>query len=413
MRRYFINPELKRSSIFLVILMSVFFAGTVFILKLQQEALKNSYIKVLGATAAKFVEKEPNLEKDIIPIVLGRATAEEEAKGESFLKQYGVTKELDTIIFPYVNQTSLENFYLLGFVFLSMLIILFIMNYLHHIFFYKRIRRLTTAAKKVVEGEYQIAISEDKEGDFSKLAISFNSMREIIRSNLHELNREKKFLVDLLSDISHQLKTPLASMILYNEIMLSKDLGKEQRTTFLVNNQNQLHRMEWLIKSMLKLAKIDAKAIEFHKENCSLNETIHESIEVLESMANEKGIKVKFHEKENIIFNHDTLWLQEALINIIKNAIEHSEVNTETYVSLIENPVYRRVTIEDQGEGIGEDDLPNIFKRFYKAKGAKNTNSVGIGLALAKSIIEAHGGMIEAQSTLGVGTKFIITFLKY
>lgn len=261
MRRYFINPELKRSSIFIVILMSVFFAGTVFILKLQQEALKNSYIKVLGATAAKIVEKEPNLEKDIIPIVLGRATAEEEAKGENFLKQYGVTKELDTIIFPYVNQTSLENFYLLGFVFLSMLIILFIMNYLHHIFFYKRIRRLTTAAKKVVEGEYQIAISEDKEGDFSKLAISFNSMRGIIRSNLHELNREKKFLVDLLSDISHQLKTPLASMILYNEIMLSKDLGKEQRTTFLVNNQNQLHRMEWLIKSMLKLAKIDAKAI--------------------------------------------------------------------------------------------------------------------------------------------------------
>ncbi|EQB86716.1 signal transduction histidine kinase [Clostridium punense] len=413
MRRYFINPELKRSSIFIVILMSVFFAGTVFILKLQQEALKNSYIKVLGATAAKIVEKEPNLEKDIIPIVLGRATAEEEAKGENFLKQYGVTKELDTIIFPYVNQTSLENFYLLGFVFLSMLIILFIMNYLHHIFFYKRIRRLTTAAKKVVEGEYQIAISEDKEGDFSKLAISFNSMREIIRSNLHELNREKKFLVDLLSDISHQLKTPLASMILYNEIMLSKDLEKEQRTTFLVNNQNQLHRMEWLIKSMLKLAKIDAKAIEFHKENCSLNETIHESIEVLESMANVKGIKVKIHEKENIIFNHDTLWLQEALINIIKNAIEHSEVNTEVYVSLIENPVYRRVTIEDQGEGISEEDLPNIFKRFYKAKGAKNTNSVGIGLALAKSIVEAHGGMIEAHSDLGIGTRFIITFLKY
>lgn len=413
MRRYFINPELKRSSIFIVILMSVFFAGTVFILKLQQEALKNSYIKVLGATAAKIVEKEPNLEKDIIPIVLGRATAEEEAKGENFLKQYGVTKELDTIIFPYVSQTSLENFYLLGFVFLSMLIILFIMNYLHHIFFYKRIRRLTTAAKKVVEGEYQIAISEDKEGDFSKLAISFNSMREIIRSNLHELNREKKFLVDLLSDISHQLKTPLASMILYNEIMLSKDLEKEQRTTFLVNNQNQLHRMEWLIKSMLKLAKIDAKAIEFHKENCSLNETIHESIEVLESMANVKGIKVKIHEKENIIFNHDTLWLQEALINIIKNAIEHSEVNTEVYVSLIENPVYRRVTIEDQGEGISEEDLPNIFKRFYKAKGAKNTNSVGIGLALAKSIVEAHGGMIEAHSDLGIGTRFIITFLKY
>lgn len=413
MKKYFTNPELKRSSIFLVILMSTFFLITIFALKLQHDRLKQSYIKSLGATAIKIIEKDPQLEKDIIPLILNKASEEEKVKGEEFLRKYGITKELDTVIFPYISKTSTENYYLICFIFIAMLLMILTVNYFNHTFFYKRIRRITTGAKRVIEGEYDIAISEDKEGDFSKLAIAFNSMKEIIRSNLHNLKREKQFLVDLLADISHQLKTPLSSMILYNEIMLSKELSNDQRTTFLVNNKNQLHRMECLIKSMLKLAKIDAKAVEFHKENYSLNETIHEAVEALESMSNEKGIKVKFHEEEVMIFNHDALWLQEALINIIKNGIEHSEQGKEVSVSLIENPVYRRVIIEDNGEGISEEDLPNIFKRFYKAKESKNTNSVGIGLALAKSIIEAHGGMIEAQSTLGVCTRFIITFLKY
>ncbi len=413
MKKYFTNPELKRSSIFLVILMSTFFLITIIALKLQHDRLKDSYIKSLGATAIKIMEKDPQLEKDIIPLILDKASEEEKVKGEEFLRKYGITKELDTVIFPYISKTSTENYYLICFIFIIMLLVILTVNYFHHTFFYKRIRRITTGAKRVIEGEYDIAISEDKEGDFSKLAIAFNSMKEIIRSNLHNLKREKQFLVDLLADISHQLKTPLSSMILYNEIMLSKELSNDQRTTFLVSNQNQLHKMEWLIKSMLKLAKVDAKAVDFHKENYSLSETIRESVEALESMANEKGVVVSFHEEVEIAFNHDTSWLQEALINIIKNGIEHSEEGGQVYISLIENPVYIRIIIEDKGHGISEEDLPNIFKRFYKAKDSKNTNSVGIGLALSKSIIEAHNGMIDAESRLGTGTKFIITFLKY
>jgi signal transduction histidine kinase len=111
--------------------------------------------------------------------------------------------------------------------------------------------------------------------------------------------------------------------------------------------------------------------------------------------------------------NHDRLWLKEAFINIIKNCIEHTPEEGEINIEVTENPIYTRVVIEDTGEGISEDDLPNIFKRFYKAKTSRKTDSVGIGLALAKSIIESHNGMIEAKSQLGKGTKFIITFLKY
>ena len=238
-------------------------------------------------------------------------------------------------------------------------------------------------------------------------------MRGIIRSNLEDLKKEKQFLVDLLSDISHQLKTPLSSVILYNDIMINKELPKEQKAAFLLNNQNQLDKMNWLIKNMLKLAKLDAKAIEIKPEIQSLNETIQDSVDALESKALEAKVKIIFKETVEINFKHDRLWLEEAFINIIKNAIEHTPLNGMINLELKQSPLYTRVTIQDTGEGISDVDLPNIFKRFYKAKTSKKTDSIGIGLALAKSIIDEHNGIIEVQSRVNIGTEFVITFLKW
>ncbi|WP_246578182.1 sensor histidine kinase [Clostridium frigoris] len=238
-------------------------------------------------------------------------------------------------------------------------------------------------------------------------------MRGIIKSNLSELGLEKQFLVDLLSDISHQLKTPLSSVILYNDIMVTKELSPVQNQTFLLNNQNQLEKMNWLIKNLLKLAKLDAKAIEIVKEEQSLNETLHDSMDAIESRAIECQVKIIFNEKEEINFNHDVLWLEEAFINIIKNGIEHTLPGGSVKLTLMENPLYTRVTIEDTGEGMTELDLPNIFKRFYKAKTARKSDSIGIGLSLSKSIIEAHNGIIEVQSKVNIGTMFTITFIKF
>jgi len=134
-------------------------------------------------------------------------------------------------------------------------------------------------------------------------------------------------------------------------------------------------------------------------------------MEALEGKAAEAKVKIIFNQKEEIYFSHDRLWLEEALINIIKNAIEHTPSLGTINLELTENPLYTRITIEDTGEGIGPSDLPNVFKRFYKAKTAKKSESIGIGLALSKSIIEAHNGMVDVQSRVGIGTKFIITFI--
>lgn len=412
-KRYFINPEIKISSCILLCLMSIFLFATFFILKLHDDNLKAGYIKSLGAITARVVQENPELEKEIVPLIIKEVSEEEAIKGKLLLKQYGLTENLESDLFPYISTTILRERYSIITLFMLMILVFFCLNYLQYGFFYRKIRKVTLGAKKVIEGQYDLSIREDREGDFSKMADAFNSMREIIRNNLSELKGEKQFLVDLLSDISHQLKTPLSSMIVYNDIMVNKELSKDQRQTFLLNNQSQLHRMNWLIQSILKLAKLDANAIELIKENQSLNESVQDAIDALESKAFEGNVKVVLKEQEEIIFEHDRLWLEEALINIIKNGIEHTLKGGEIIIELTENLVYQRVTIEDSGEGIREEDLPNIFKRFYKAKTSKKMDSVGIGLALAKSIVEAHKGMIEAESVVGVGTKFIITFLKY
>lgn len=412
MKRYFVNSELKVSTVVFLFIMTLFLSITSLTLKAHNESLKSDYIKSMGAIVARVVEKNPEMEKEIIPLITKEISEDEAVKGGDILKQYGLTENLENALFPYVSGVSTKNTYSIILIFTLITIILFMLNYFQYSFFYGRIRRLTYAAKKVVEGEYDIAINENREGDFSKLAVSFNSMRQVIRNNLGDLRHEKQFLVDLLSDISHQLKTPLSSVILYNDIMVNKELSAKQRETFLLNNQSQLEKMNWLIKNMLKLAKLDAKAIEITKENQSLNETIQDSIDALESKALEAQVKIIFHEKEEVSFEHDRLWLEEALINIVKNAIEHTPKAGTINLNLMENPLYTRVIIEDTGEGIAEGDLPNIFKRFYKAKTSKKSESIGIGLALAKSIIEAHNGMIEVQSKVDIGTKFILTFLR-
>ncbi|MHC6180172.1 sensor histidine kinase [Clostridium sp. JNZ X4-2] len=413
MKRYFINPELKKSSAVLLCLNIIFMMGTLLTLKMYHDSLKQDYVRTFGAVTERIYRYDPETAREIIPAITAEANEKEAEKGEYILKQYGLSGKLEDELFPYINKSAQKENLNVILIFISMAALFFLMNYIQYGYFYERIRRLNFGAKKIVEGDYDISIREDKEGDFSKLSASFNSMKEIIRNNLNELESEKGFLVELLSDISHQLKTPLSSMIVYNDILLNKQVSKEQSRTFLINSKNQLYRMNWLIKSILKLARLDARAIEFHMEQQSLNETTRYSIEALDDKIKAADVEVNLNEGDEVVFPHDREWLCEALINIIKNCVEHTPKRGKIDVALMENPIYRRIVISDNGEGISEEDLPNIFKRFYKARTSRNNDSIGIGLALSKSIIEAHDGIINVQSKLGVGTTFIITFLKY
>lgn len=410
---YFINMELRRSSKIFLSLMILFLIMTLVILWNHHQHLKSDYIKTFGAIASRIAELDPQMVNEIIPLITREASPRRIQIGENFLKQYGLTLDLENDYFPYLKPTFNNNTLIVVLAIAFMTTILFSLNYLQFVFFYRRIRLMTKGAKRIIEGDYDIQLPEDQEGDFSKLANAFNSMRKIILAHLDDLKKEKQFLVDLLADISHQLKTPLSSLIVYNDIMLHKELLPEQKEVFLLKKQDQLERMKWLISSILKLAKLDANSINFDRQENSLNETIYHAIDVLESKASLEKVKIIFQEESEVVFNHDSLWMEEALINILKNGIEHTSSGGQIMINLTENPLFRRITIEDTGEGIEKDELPKIFERFYKIQHTvKKSNSLGIGLALAKSIIETHDGLIEVQSQIDVGTKFNIIFLK-
>lgn len=235
-------------------------------------------------------------------------------------------------------------------------------------------------------------------------------MTTVLKEKVALLHSEKIFLNDTISDISHQLKTPMTSLMLLTDLMYN-DLDKEKKIEFLDRINAQLSRMDWLIKSMLKLSKLEAKVIDFKTEKVNINELIRRSISPLSVPMELKNISLNINGDKEASYIGDIEWSSEALGNIIKNCIEHTKEGGNLNISYEENPIYSEIVIKDNGEGIDKDDIPNIFKRFYKGKNSKS-DSVGIGLAMAKSIIESQNGDIYVKSEKNKGTEFHITFHK-
>lgn len=408
MNKIFINKEVKKSTIILTLLLTIFMILQVFMYKSYIENQKQDYIDIIGSMISRTGELDPGLEKELIPLVTRNISDKDKEKGQIILKQYGVTGDLNRSLFPNLNNKY--GMLILSFVLVCLLILL---NYIQNVYFFNKIRKMTLAANKILDDDYTSLINEDKEGDFAKLAVAFSNVRSIIKNNISSTQKEKQYLVELLQNISHQLKTKLATMILYNDILLNRKITEEQRIKFLQDNSIQLDNMNLMIQNILKLAKLDANTIEFCKKEESLNQTIKEVLYSLKEVANVRNVKLEINEFEQISLQQDKFWIKEAFNNIIKNCIEHTPEDGIVKVYLLNNPVYYRVTIEDSGEGIDQSDIANIFNRFYKTKTSNKKDSVGIGLSISKSIIESHNGYIDVKSRKGIGTSFIITFMKY
>lgn len=233
-----------------------------------------------------------------------------------------------------------------------------------------------------------------------------------LNNSVKKLKEEKLFLKNIISDISHQLKTPLASLIMFNDLMKNKDMSLEDKNYFLNLSEEQLKRMEWLIISLLKLSRLEAKVIKFDIKSNPIYITIMKSISPIKEKAREKNISINLKLDEKIRFNHDLNWTAEALTNIIKNSIEHTKNGGYINIKIYETPLAIFISIEDNGEGIPKNLIPKIFKRFYKGENSTNPTSIGIGLSLSKRIIESQNGSINVESEIKKGTKFNITFLK-
>ena len=271
-------------------------------------------------------------------------------------------------------------------------------------------KKLTNYLMKINSGNYRLNFEDMKEDQISVLSSEIYKTTVMLREQSERSVTEKQKLKDSLSDISHQLKTPLTSIMIMLDGILEGDMPEELKREFLGDIRNSITHLTFLTQSMLTLSKLDANTITFHEEKVRLSDIINISISNTSAIAQDQGVEVK-GECPDITIECDMKWVCEAVTNIVKNCIEHTKKGGSVTLMAEENPLLIKLTIEDTGCGIKKKDLPHIFERFYKGSNSSDT-SVGIGLALSKSIIEKCGGYISVQSTEGKGSKFTIKFFK-
>ncbi|MBR1599935.1 MAG: HAMP domain-containing histidine kinase [Lachnospiraceae bacterium] len=289
-----------------------------------------------------------------------------------------------------------------------------------YLFLYHQFNRILNEMENVsqimedmIDSDNELPSEEYKEGTVGMLYTKLYQMVGILKESRDRELNEKIFLRDIISDISHQLKTPLASLNVFVDLLLDDKVTEpEKQKQILGEASNQLSRMEWMVLSMLKLARIEAGAIQFDAKEHHLYHILQQAGDGVKYLLD--GRNQSFHMVcgEDITLNCDGEWLTEALINLLKNASDYSDEGNRITVEVDDTKAFCRIYVKDEGMGISEEDIPHIFKRFYRVNSDVNPNSVGIGLSLTKSIVEGIGGSIKVRSEVGEYTWFILTFVK-
>ena len=274
---------------------------------------------------------------------------------------------------------------------------------------YQEIKKLSSYLYKICLGDYSLDLRTNAEGELSILKNDLYKVTTKLSEQAELLKKDKIHLANSISDISHQLKTPLTSMMVMTDLLRSSNLSEEKRIEFTNNINNQLERIQWLVTSLLKLSKIDAGTVIFKKESVNVKALIESSLSPLLIPIDIKEQTLNIVGDNNAFFIGDFNWTREAIINILKNCIEHTYEKGAINIKYSQNPIYTEIVIKDNGKGIDKKDIPYIFKRFYKGKNASD-DSVGIGLAMSKTIIKKQNGDIKVKSEVGSYTEFIIKF---
>lgn len=272
---------------------------------------------------------------------------------------------------------------------------------------YNKLSELNNYLSAVCSGNYDLKISENTEGELSILSNNLYKVITILKSQNEMLIADKTYLADSLADISHQLKTPLTSMMVMTDL-LKENNQPEKRDEFLSIIEGQLDKMKWLITNLLKLSKLDAGTADFKREPFSIKVVIEQSIKPFLVTLDLKQIEL-INSVEDFTFTGDDGWTAEAFGNIIKNCIEHTDKNGRLEILSSRTSLYNSIIIRDNGCGIANEDLPHIFERFYHGKNS-HSDSVGIGLALAKTVLEKERATVAVKSEVGVGSEFEIRF---
>lgn len=368
------------------------------------------YLKIVNAKIdniiSQVIEKYPDItEEEVLEILKNNETPE-----SSVLEKYGYTPDISYIktLGEQIETNKKQNIALViifGTVSLGIYLIYVITQE-------KKIAEINEYIKQINNKNYILKIEENDNGELSKLRNELYKTTVLLKETAEISEKEKENLSTAIADISHQLKTPLTSIrIMLDNIQDDPDMEKEVREDFLREISKQIDWISSLVVALLKIAKFDAGTIKMENNEINAKNLIDNIVSNLAILMELKNIEIITNVDEKATFIADYKWQQEALTNILKNAIEHSKHNSRIYITVENTNLFLKIIIKDEGSGIDKEDLKHIFQRFYKTKNSSE-NSIGIGLPLAKAIIEQSNGYIKVETKYGEGTSFEVKYIK-
>lgn len=365
---------------------------------------KSLYNNSVNSILYEVREKYPNLSKSQIVDILNN----NKTHNEEILREYGINNK-DYII---LNQ---KNVFIYGILILNTVVVLFIIVMFciykkNKIKDQKRIKDIIKCMEQINNKNYLLDITDNEEDEISILKNEIYKTNIMLKEQSEILKKDKLSLKESIEDISHQLKTPLTSInIRLDNLVENSNMDEVTRKKFLNEIRKEIGDINFLVYTLLKLSRFDANVVEFNDKYNKIDKIIEKVIKNVEVLSDLKNVEIVSNIFENFEIYCDFNWQVEGITNIVKNAIEHSTCGSKVYITCEKNKLYSKIEIKNLGIGIPKEDIKNIFKRFYKGK-TSNENSIGIGLSLAKSIIEKDGGKIYVESIKDEYTTFIIKY---
>ena len=378
--------------------------GNIFFFYQYQSYIQNYNSKI--AVIVSLVEEEyPNIDRNELISILNS----DDKVSEDIFSRYGTDVQKESIIME--NDRLFSRFIIIyNILFIGLALSIILLYLKHENNQDKEIKRIVKCIKEINKKNYAINIEDNTEDELSILKNEIYKTTVMLKEMAESSKDDKLRLKDSLSDISHQLKTPLTSInIMLDNILDNPNMDEDTKEKFIQSIKREVTNISDLATEILKLSKFDANVVRFENKEVLVKDIIKKAISNVEMMAEIKNVEIKVVFHDNVKLVCDLNWQVEAIINILKNCIEHSSENSFINIEVIDNKIYKEIIIKDSGEGIDKKDLLHIFERFYKGKNSSK-DSVGIGLALAKKIIEMNNGSISVNSVKGKGTIFMIRY---
>ena len=393
--------------IFIAALVPLLFLIVLTVIDTQTAAAKEIFLTHDNAIATSLLEE--GVSKEVIATAL--MNTETDTTGNKFLAGIGLSNNTDIENLPYVSavkNTTLISLFVMLFLW-TLLLFLGTMLFLYH---RERLyKKSENIIKDYIDGNYTVHLPQSNEGNIYQLLASVDQLATMLQAKNNTEQKTKEFLKNTISDISHQLKTPLSALVMYQEIIENEPDNPETVREFSLKSGTALKRIEQLIQSILKITRIDAGSIYFEKSNYSIPDILSHAISELTTRANNEKKEIVIDGDLEQMLYCDIEWTGEAIGNIVKNALDHTDAGGKITISWERTPAMIRIFITDNGHGIAGEDIHHIFKRFYRSKNTSDSQGIGLGLPLAKAIVEGQGGILSVQSERLQGTTFTLSFL--